>query len=85
MDGYYNVKPKIKRLNFNIRGKMQVELVDGRIIIVPISAFPSIKKIPVKERKKYYLMGGGFSWDCCDEVIHIEQILGCFDNYSHER
>lgn len=63
---------------------MQVELVDGRIIIVPLSAFPSIKKIPLKERKNYYLMGGGFTWDCCNEIIHIEQVLGCFDYYSHE-
>ena len=27
----------------------------------------------------------GVTWDTCPEVIHIEQILGNFDNYKHER
>ena len=30
-------------------------------------------------------MGGGFTWDSCPEVIHIEQILGNYANYLHER
>jgi hypothetical protein len=29
-------------------------------------------------------MGGGVTWDSCPEVIHIEQILGNFQNYAHE-
>ena len=32
--------------------------------------------MPAKEREKWYLMGGGVTWDACSEVIHIEQILG---------
>lgn len=46
--------------------------------------FPSVKKLSTKERKNWYLIGNGFSFDNCDEVIHIEQILGNFRNYSHE-
>ena len=49
-----------------------------------VYSFPSLKKVPVKERKNWYLMGGGVTWDSCPEVIHIEQILGNFQNYSHE-
>jgi hypothetical protein len=45
--------------------------------------FPSIKKVPVKDRSKWYLMGGGVTWDSCPEVIHIEQILGNYHNYQH--
>ena len=30
-------------------------------------------------------MGGGFTWDSCPEVIHIEQILGNYANYAHEQ
>jgi hypothetical protein len=26
----------------------------------------------------------GVTWDSCPEVIHIEQILGNFQNYAHE-
>ncbi len=84
MDGYYNVKPEIKKILFEVRGKMEVVLKDGRSVIVPLSAFPTIKKIPASKRKNYILMGGGFTWDGSNEIIHIEQILGCFDFYSHE-
>ena len=49
-EGYWNVKPKIKSLSFPKRGKFQVDLIDGRSITMPISAFPSMKKVPVKER-----------------------------------
>lgn len=83
VEGYWDVTPKIKKVSFPIRGKMSVTLEDGRIIVVPISAFPSIKKVPVSERKQYYLTAGGVTWDSCSEVIHIEQILGNYNNYRH--
>ena len=56
-EGYWNVKPKIKRLSFPRRGRFQVDLQDGRSILMPISAFPSLKRVPTKERDKWYLMG----------------------------
>lgn len=83
VEGYWDVTPKIKKVSFPIRGKMSVSLEDGRVITVPISAFPSIKKVPVNERKQYYLTAGGVTWDSCPEVIHIEQILGNYNNYKH--
>lgn len=84
-EGYCNVEPKIKTLSFPKRGKFEVTLQDGRSITMPISAFPSMKKVPVKERPNWYLIGGGFTWDSCPEVIHIEQILGNYVNYAHEK
>ena len=78
------MEPRIKSVSFPRRGKFQVELQDGRVIIMPISAFPSIKKVPSKERANWYLMGGGVSWDSCPEVIHVEQILGDYQKYGHE-
>ncbi|MEI7725129.1 MAG: DUF2442 domain-containing protein [Bacteroidota bacterium] len=84
IEGFINVTPKIKLISFRIRGKVQVTLADGRIIIMPVSAFPSIKKLSLSQRKKWYLFGNGFSFDDCDEVYHIEQILGIYDNYRHE-
>lgn len=83
-EGYWNIVPKIKKIVFPVRGKIGIVLVDGREIIMPISAFPSIKKVPMKERKKWYLTAGGFTWDSCPEVIHIEQVLGNFSKYRHE-
>ena len=69
-EGYWNVRPRIKRLSFPKRGKFQVDLEDGRSVTMPISAFPSLKKVPMKERDSWYLMGGGVTWDSCPEVIH---------------
>ena len=83
-EGYWDVKPQIKSVCFPKRGKFQVDLQDGRVIVMPISAFPTLKKVPMKERGNWYLMGGDVSWDSCPEVIHIEQILGDYQKYSHE-
>lgn len=83
-EGYWDVIPKIKKVSFPCRGKFQVDLEDGRSIVMPISSFPSLKKVPVRERSKWYLMGGGVTWDSCPEVIHIEQILGNYQKYGHD-
>ncbi len=85
VDGFWDTTPKIKNISFPVRGKMQVDLNDGRVIVVPLSAFPSIQKLPVLEREKWFLIGGGISFDKSNEVIHIEQILGTYANYRHER
>lgn len=83
-EGYWDVVPQIKSVLFPARGKWQVNLVDGRSVVMPISAFPSLKKVPVCERTKWYLIGGGVTWDACPEVIHVEQILGDYQKYTHE-
>jgi hypothetical protein len=84
-EGFWGSIPRIKNISFPARGRMQVDLNDGRIIVVPLSAFPSIQKLPRQEREKWFLIGGGFSFDKSNEVIHIEQILGNYDNYRHEK
>ena len=84
VEGYWNVVPQIKTVSFPKRGKFQVNLVDGRQVVMPTSAFPSLKRVPVRERKNWYLMGGGVTWDSCPEVIHVEQILGDYQKYAHE-
>ena len=85
IEGFWNSTPKIKNISFPIRGRMQVDLSDARVIVVPLSAFPSIQKLSKQEREKWFLIGGGISFDRSNEVIHIEQILGNFDNYRHEK
>jgi len=84
VEGYWNVEPKIKKIDFPVRGKMQVRFKDGRCLIIPLSAFPSIKKVPVKQRRKWYLTAGGVTWDECPEVIHVEQLLGNYNKYAHD-
>ena len=47
----------IKDLDFTThRGKMAVRLTDGREVIVPVSFFPDIQQMPVKERKKWKVL-----------------------------
>ena len=84
IDGFWDITPILKDVSFPKRGKIAVGLEDGRQIVMPLSFFPSIKKVPVKERKDWYLMGNGFTWDSCPEVIHIEQILGNYARYNHD-
>ena len=84
-EGFWDSTPKIKNISFPVRGRMQVDLSDGRVIVVPLSAFPSIQKLPTQEREKWFLIGGGISFDKSNEVIHIEQILGNYTNYRHEK
>jgi hypothetical protein len=83
-EGYGSVHPRIKAVSFPKKGKMQIDLKDGRTIILPISSFPSIKKLNLLQRQKWYMLGNGFSFDDSPEVYGIEQILGNYKNYSHE-
>lgn len=47
----------IKDLSFKAhRGKMLARLTDGREILVPVSSFPDIQQMPVKERKKWMVL-----------------------------
>ena len=47
----------IKDLDFKSRrGKMSVRLTDGREIIVPVSFFPDIKQMSLKEREKWMVL-----------------------------
>jgi hypothetical protein len=85
IEGYWGIEPQIKKISFPVRGKIQVDLIDGRTIISAISRFPSIKKLNSKQRSKWYIFGEGFSFDDSPEVYHIEQILGNYECYKHER
>jgi len=83
-EGIISIKPTIKKLDFSNRGKMSVYLDDGRIIIVPLSFFPSIKSLNSKKKEGWYILNGDmFSFDECKEVFHVEQVLGKEKEYSY--
>ncbi|MFM8917110.1 MAG: DUF2442 domain-containing protein, partial [Bacteroidota bacterium] len=46
----------IKKISFNLAGKISINLEDGRILIIPLKYFPDIKKLPVEKRKKYTIV-----------------------------
>lgn len=84
VEGFWDSEPIIKKIAFTKIGKINIYLNDEREIIVPMNKFPSIKKLTENQRKDWYLFGNGFSFDDCDEVFHLEQILGNYLAYKHE-
>lgn len=84
VEGYWNVVPKLKSISFPASDQLQVNLEDGRTILLPLDRFPSILQLTIDQRSQWYIYGNGFSFEDADEVIHIEQILGNFDSYRHE-
>lgn len=85
IEGYWNIVPEVKNVSFPYKGKrMRVDFKDGRVVIMPISAFPSVQAVPEEERGDWYIYGNGFTWDSCPDVIHVEQILGDYNKYGHE-
>ena len=84
IDGFWNSEPIIQKIAFEKLGKINVYLNDGREIIAPINKFPTIKKLSKDQQKKWYIFGNGFSFDDCNEVFHLEQILGNYLSYKHE-
>ena len=67
----------IKDLNFTAyRGKMLVRLTDGRDIIIPVSFFPNIQQMPVKERKKWMILDDQyFTFENMTRVYSIFDLL----------
>ncbi len=67
----------IKDLNFkSYRGKMAVRLTDGREVIVPVSFFPDIKQMPVKEREKWMVLDDQyFTFENMTRVYSVLDLL----------
>lgn len=84
IEGYWNIIPELKAIDFPTNDSLRVELVDGRVILLPLERFPSIRQLSPEQRQQWYRYGNGFSFDDSDEVIHIEQILGNYLHYRHE-
>lgn len=67
----------IKKLDFSsYKGKFAVYLTDGRIVIVPISMFPGIKKLSVERRNTWIIMDDQFfTFDHVSEIYPVTDVL----------
>ena len=84
MERIIGIKPEVKKITFTQRSKMDVHLADGRTDIVPLSWFPSIRKLTTEQRRHWYVMPEGrFSFDDCPEVFHVDQVLGKEEAYRY--
>ena len=74
---YKDTNLGIKKLDFKMkRGAMTVYLTDGRVIIVPVSLFPDIKRLSCKQREDYIIMDDQyFSFEALSRIYSVKDVL----------
>ena len=74
---YKDTNLGIKKLDFELkRGMMAVYLTDGRVVLVPVSMFPEIKKLSLPQRENYMIMDDQyFSFDAMSKIYSIKDVL----------
>lgn len=70
------IEPAAKNVKFD-KNTMWVELVDGRILGVPLAYFPRLLQAKESQRKKFEMSGGGtgLHWNELDEDISVKGLL----------
>jgi hypothetical protein len=83
MEGFIGLKPQLKKVLW-VNNKIEMHLIDGRIILFPVSKLPSLKKTKHKDRAKALIINKDmFTFESCPEVYHIEQVLGKEKDYQY--
>ncbi len=74
---YKDTNLGIKRLDFNVkRGAMAAYLTDGRVIVVPVSMFPDIKHLTLKQRNEWMIMDDQyFSFEALSRIYSVKDLL----------
>ena len=74
---YKDTNLGIKKLDFGMkRGAMAVYLTDGRVVIVPVSMFPDIKRLSRSKREDYMIMDDQyFSFDALSKIYSVKDVL----------
>jgi hypothetical protein len=69
----------IKKLDFGVkRGSMAAYLTDGRVVIVPVSMFPDIKRLSRAQREDYMIMDDQyFSFEAISKIYSVKDLLHC--------
>jgi len=76
-------KASIRKIEFNLPGKITIKLEDGRILIVPVSMFPEIKKMSVAGRRKCTIVDDRtLLFRESDKVYHLEDFMGTEENWK---
>ncbi len=76
IEGVFRVKPFIECFDFRRKGKITLHLRDGRDLSVPLSYFPSIKKLSPTQRRRYTIANEQIIiFQDCDEVFHVMEFL----------
>ena len=67
----------IKKIDFKVkRGHMAFFLTDGRIVLVPVSMFPDVKRLTRAQREDYMIMDDQyFSFDALSRIYSVKDVL----------
>jgi hypothetical protein len=59
------------------KGKLSVDLADGRTLTMPLERFPRLIEASPRERREFQLIGGGtlIHWPAVDEDIDVPNLL----------
>ena len=72
-----NKTMSIKKILFDIPGKITLKLEDGRIFISPLKYFPEIKKLSIEKRKKYTIVDDRtILFSFTNSIFHLEDFVG---------
>jgi hypothetical protein len=77
--GILGIVPQIKKAKIETN-KLMVYLQDGRVVITPKKYFSFLRGNP---GKIFIADGNTIIFDNADEVIHIEEILGRYEDYKY--
>lgn len=78
-----NIALSIKKMNFEIPGKISLHLEDGREIIVPLKYFPELRKMTVEKREKCTIVDDTtlvFAYS--DSIYHLEDFMHLEDKWK---
>lgn len=61
--------------------RLEVDLMDGRTIAVPLAWYPRLANATVEQRSHWELAGGGYGihWPLIDDDLSTEGLLPVFD------
>ncbi|WP_426776489.1 DUF2442 domain-containing protein [Lusitaniella coriacea] len=67
---------RVKNVNFT-EDTISVDLMDGRVIAVPLTWYPRLFNATPEQRKQWEICGGGYGihWEEIDEDISTEGML----------
>ena len=67
----------IKKLAFGEkRGMMAVYLTDGRVVFVPVSTFPDIKRLNAHQREDWMVLDDQyFTFDAMSKIYSVKDVL----------
>ncbi len=84
MNGFSHIRPVITNIITDDHETLGFTLADGRTIRVPVRYFPSIAALTLEERSHWTVMDDElFTFAACDDIFHIEQVLGKEAHYSY--